>query len=207
MLLPITSWLLPVANARLRRFLSQITDASRARFRGPVSYGAGDWEQPDWDVFDLVGLDLYRDAHNSESFADNLRETVDREHAAGRRVIVFEFGTCAYRGSSAKASQASGILSGSGDRMRVPAGLQRDEGEQAQYIAELFDTFAAAGVDGTFVWGFSEPALYRSADDPARDLDLASYGLVAAHPDGSWDTKQAYYTVAAEYGGTARRRA
>lgn len=205
MLLPVTFWLLPWANARLRRLLSQLAEACRDRFQGPLSYGAGDWERPDWTVFDVVGLDRYRDAHNSASFAADLRETVDREHAAGRPVMVFEFGTCAYRGSSAKASQAAGVLRGNGDRLRVPARLRRDEAEQARYVAELFDTFAAAGVDGTFVWGFSEPALYRSVDDPERDLDLASYGLVAAHPDGTWDTKQAYYTVAAEYGGAARR--
>jgi len=38
-------------------------------------------------------------------------------------------------------------------------------------------------------------------DVPQRDLDLAGYGIVASHPDGSWDPKRAYYTAAAEYGG------
>lgn len=205
MLLPLTWWLLPSANARLRRLLDELVTLVRHRFDGPVSYGAGDWEQPDWSAFDLVGLDLYRDAHNRARFSHDLHARVSKEHAAGRRVMIFEFGSCAYRGAAAKASQAAGVLRGSGTRMRVPARLERDEHEQAQYLAELFDIFAHAGVDGTFVWGFSEPVLYRSTDDPQRDLDLASYGIVASHPDGGWKPKRAFYTVAAEYGGQPRK--
>lgn len=205
MLLPVTAWLLPIANRRLRRLLGELVTVARERFHGPVSYGAGDWEQPDWSIFDVVGLDSYRDEHNSVQYGDNLRRIVEEGRAAGQHVMIFEFGTCAYAGSSLRASQASDVLRGTGQRMRVKAGIERNEEEQARYLAELFDAFALAEVDGTFVWGFSEPALYRSMDNPEKDLDLASYGIVANHPDGSWDTKRAFHTVAAEYGGRAAK--
>jgi hypothetical protein len=61
--------------------------------------------------------------------------------------------------------------------------------------------FARAGVDGSFVWGFSEPALTTSAE-PGRDLDLASYGIVAAHADGTWTPKRAWYALADRHRGS-----
>jgi hypothetical protein len=72
---------------------------------------------------------------------------------------------------------------------------------QAGYLDELFEVFTAAGVDGVFVYCFSEPAFARS-DEPERDLDLASYGIVAVMADGRWQPKQAFETVARRYGGT-----
>lgn len=200
MLLPVTSWLLPFANHRLRGFLARLAATARERFGGPISYGAGSWERPDWSVFDVVGLDAYRDNSNRWMFADDIRHQVTTQQAAGRPVHVFEFGSCTYRGAAAKASLAAFVLRERHGRLSVPTSLVRDEAEQAAYIDELIDIFAGAGVDGAFVWGFSEPALHRS-DEPGFDLDLASYGVVAVHPDGSWTPKQAFATIAARYGG------
>lgn len=201
-LLPFTAALLPWANWRLRRFLTELADIARSRFGGPVSYGAGDWERPNWNSFDIVGLDAYRDAANAWNFADGIRRQVSRQHAAGRPVLVFEFGSCAYRGASGNASMASQVIKEDGEGgMSVPESVQRDEQDQADYLAELFGVFAEAGVDGTFVWGFSEPVLTRSTE-PGADLDRASYGIVAVHPDGSWVPKTAFGTVASHYGGT-----
>ncbi len=127
---------------------------------------------------------------------------VAREHGSGRPVYVFEFGTCAYVGAAARASQAAGALLREvrGD-LRVRERAVRDEGVQADYLDELFDVFGAAGVDGVFVYCFSEPA-FTCSDVPARDLDLASYGIVAVTADGRWQPKQAFGVVARRYGGT-----
>lgn len=200
-LLSVTFPLLPLANRRLRRLLSELVEESRRRFAGPVSYGAGDWEHPDWSIFDVVGLDRYREAGNARRFEDDLRAVVEQAHESGRPVYVFEFGSCTYRGSAARASTAAGVLGG-GAELRVPKRLVRDEQEQADYLAQLFDIFGRVGVDGTFVWGFSEPALTRS-EAPGRDLDLASYGIVAVNPDGSWSPKQAFDLVARRHRGEA----
>jgi hypothetical protein len=199
-LLPIFSMFLPLVNLRLRRFQRELVALARQRFSGPVSYGAGSWERPNWAIFDVVGLDAYRDASNAGRFATKLRRTVERHRRAGRPVYVFEFGTCSYDGAAENASQASDVLLEADGRMQVPATLVRDEQVQADYLDELFDIFTEAGVDGTFVWGFSEPALIRS-DEPGDDLDIASYGIVAPLPDGTWLPKQAFATVATRYGG------
>lgn len=201
-LLPFTAVLLPLANWRLRRYLTELAAITRAHFGGPVSYGAGDWERPDWTPFDVVGLDAYADAANEWNFLDGIRKQVRRHRAAGRPVYVFEFGSCAYRGASANASMASDVIKEDRHgRMTVPESVVRDERDQADYLAKLFADFAEADVAGTFVWGFSEPTLTRSTR-PGADLDRASYGIVAVHPDGSWAPKLAFHTVAAQYGGT-----
>ncbi|GAA1173006.1 hypothetical protein GCM10009584_12510 [Ornithinimicrobium humiphilum] len=199
-LLTVTFPLLPIANLRLRRLLAELVGEARERFAGPVSYGAGDWERPDWSIFDVVGADRYRDARNAWRFEDDIRALADRAHAQNKLCYIFEFGSCTYRGAAAKASTASGVLGGLAEPS-VPKNLVRDEQEQADYLTDLLDVFDRAGADGTFVWGFSEPALTTS-DEPGRDLDLASYGIVTAHADGTWTPKRAYHALAHRYRGT-----
>lgn len=199
-LLMVTFWLLPVANLRLRSFLRRLVSVARSHFGGTISYGAGTWERPDWSVFDVVGLDAYRDAANRWRFPDDIRSTVTGHHADGRPVYIFEFGTCAYRGSAARSSQASSVLRERRGHLTVPTSLARDEQEQAGYIDELLDDFVAAGVDGVFVYGFSEPVLTQS-EVPGRDLDLASYGVVAVQPNGDRRRKLTFHLIARRYGG------
>ena len=199
MLLTVTFPLLPLANLRLRRLLGDLVRDARERFAGPVSYGAGDWERPDWSIFDVVGADRYRDARNAAWFEGDLSALVEEAWTHAKPVYVFEFGTCTYRGASAKASTAAGVLRGR-EELTVPRGLVRDEQEQADYLIDLLDVFDRVGVAGSFVWGFSEPALTTS-DEPRRDLDLASYGIVAAHADGTWSPKRAYRALADRYRG------
>ena len=199
-LLTVTFPLLPLANLRLRRLLAELVGEARERFAGPVSYGAGEWERPDWSIFDVVGADRYRDARNAWRFEGDIGVLADRAHAQDKPCYVFEFGSCTYRGAAANASTAAGVLSGRIE-LSVPKNLVRDEQEQADYLTELLDVFDRSGVDGAFVWGFSEPALTTS-DEPGRDLDLASYGIVAAHADGTWTPKRAYHALARRYRGT-----
>lgn len=145
--------------------------------------------------------DARRDFRDAWRFDDDLCALTDRAHAGGTPVYVFEFGSCTYRGAAAKASTAAGVLRG-GAEPTVPAHLVRDEQEQADYLVDLLDRFDRAGVDGTFVWGLSEPALTTS-DEPGRDLDLAGYGIVAVNQDGSWRRKRAFHAVAQRHRETA----
>jgi hypothetical protein len=48
------------------------------------------------------------------------------------------------------------------------------------------------------VFTFAAPSLPHR-DDPARDLDMAGYGLVACHDDGSWQPKQLFQALADHY--------
>lgn len=193
-LLTLTFPLLPIASRRLRRLLAALVAEARELFDGPISYGAGSWERPDWSIFDVIGLDRYREASNAWRFEDDLRAITEQAHRHGKPTYVFEFGTCTYRGAADKSSTAAGVIRGRTD-LRVPKTLLRDEQEQADHLIDLLTTFDRIGVDGTFVWGFAEPALTTS-DVPGRDLDLASYGIVAVDDDGNWTPKRAFHALA-----------
>lgn len=194
MMFPVTQLLLPRANRRLQSLRRAVVKDVRERFRGPISYLPGSWEKPDWSVFDVVGVHGHRHAKNAAQFEDQLRDAVDSAHAQNKPLYVLEFGACALRGASRKLNPAAGVVR-RGEILSVRRGLVRDEEEQADYIIGLLDTFDRSGVDGSFLMGFSEPLLTTS-ENPDLDLDIASYGVVALSPDGSWKPKSAYHALA-----------
>ena len=106
----------------------------------------------------------------------------------------------------------------SGTRTLDPWGLRgsytRDEGEQATYLGELLDVFAAEGVDAAFVYTFARYDLPHD-DDPHTDFDVVSAGVVKVlaarnadggararrYPDMPWEPKAAFDALAEWYGG------
>ncbi|KWX25300.1 hypothetical protein AFM11_03135 [Mycolicibacterium wolinskyi] len=185
-------------NAALRSFVQ----TTRAHFAGPVTYSAGAWEDVDWTVFDIVGVDYYRQGETEEAYRDGLRALNKYE----KPVAVMEFGCCAYEGAAVRGGGGFMVLKGvnddgSGDFEgdQVPV---RSEAEQADYIAEQFDVFATENVHTAFVYVFSFPQ-YRYGDG-ARDLDMVSFSLVKTLPSGDprskamppWQPKLAFTRVA-----------
>ena len=85
-----------------------------------------------------------------------------------------------------------------------PAGIKegyvRDEDEQARYLVELLEVFDAEGVDSAFVYMFALNDYTHRPDDPRRDLDMASPGIVKVYEDGSWEPKAAFHALAEHYG-------
>lgn len=198
-LLPWFSWLKPLYDHRLNRFLDRAVTIARARFDGPLTYGSGSWESVDWRRFDYIGLDYYLDASNRWRFADDLRRHV----RTGKPVLITEFGCCTYEGAAERGAGGFTVINYRTDPPTMPAHLVRSERVQADYLDESLDLFAAAGVHGTFVFGFSEPSLPTSAD-PARDLDLGSFGIVKVLPRTAgeperWQRKEAFATLARRY--------
>ena len=176
--------LLPAFNWRLNRLLAQAATTARERFGGEITYAAGSWESVAWGRFDAVGLNHYRDASNYQDYATVLR--LARRHH--KPVLVTEFGCCSYPGADTRGAEGDGIIDWDhADGPVVVGDHPRDETVQARYIADLLDTFAVVGVDGAFVFEYSEP-LYERRDDHRVDLDVASFGIVAVEtvdtPDG-----------------------
>jgi len=58
----------------------------------------------------------------------------------------------------------------------------RDENEQATYVREVLDVFAAEGIDAAFVYTFARYDLPHR-DDPAADLDERRSGQDARRPE------------------------
>jgi hypothetical protein len=170
--------LLPVFDMRLNRYLRRAAAVARDRFSGEITYGAGSWENVDWSLFDQVGVNLYRDRSNASSYGRTLAGL--RRH--GKPVLITEFGCCSYPGADERGGAGDSIVDWRDPRTPLVKGHHpRDESVQARYIAELLGTFVEHEVAGAFVFEFSEPSYPRSAD-PRRDIDVASFGILAAEP-------------------------
>jgi hypothetical protein len=216
-------------NAPLDAFLAKANDAVRQVFKGSVTYASVPLETVDWGRFDVVAVDLYRDARIRDRFADLLR----RFFTHGRPVVITEFGCCTWRGAADAGGMGWAIVDlDIAELGKRPPQLNgeyvRDEAEQAHELTDLLTIFNDAGVDGTFVFTLAAPTSPYS-DDPKYDLDMASYSLVTSYgnrlgdlatafpdlpwdasrsgttyPDLPWEPKQSFWAVADFYAGRAR---
>ena len=201
-----TRWLLwllpflPIVNLRLNRHLEDVVRVARTHFDGPVTYSAGAWESVRWAPFDLVGVNLYRDRWNSRTYGEDLR-ALSRH---GKPVVITEFGCASFDGAERLGGGGWTIVDFDAVPPVVRPGHVRNEAVQAALIGDLLDLYARESVHGAYVFDFMQ-ASFPHTDDPATDLDMATYGLVKVHPIGSrdtsvrWDRKASFDVVAARY--------
>ncbi|MFI8527291.1 hypothetical protein ACIGB8_22740 [Promicromonospora sukumoe] len=193
--------LLPVFNVLLNRRLRSATARARDHFIGEITYGAGSWESVDWSPFDQVGVNLYRDKSNAAAY----QATLAGLHRHGKPVLITEFGCCSYPGADQRGGSGDAIIDWRDPaEPRVKGSHPRDESVQQRYLAELLDAFAEHDVTGAFVFEFSEPSYPRSLD-PAHDIDVASFGVLAVDPAGSMDGRPYALVPKAAFHEIARR--
>ena len=169
----------PALLQRLNNFLAESARAARRTFGGRLTYASGLWEQVDWRLFDIVGVDAYRDASNAAVFGDVVRAYV----AQGKPVAITEFGCCTYAGAAAVGGAGWAL----DDQTVVP-----DEREQVRYLRELWPAFEQAGVEIAFWFTFGAYHL-----SPGHDA--ASYGAVSlldAPAGRSWRPKEVFHALA-----------
>ena len=182
---------------RLNGFLAAAAADARQGFAGPVTYAAAPWEDIDWEPFDIVSVDAYRDAANADGYQAQIRALTGH----GKPAAVTEFGCCTYRGAADRGASGWTIVSGTGGERRISGTYLRDEHEQAHYLRELLALYEAEGIDSAFWFTFANYDKPRRAE-PQRDLDLASYGVVAVldpgHDSGrqTWARKEAFTAMA-----------
>jgi hypothetical protein len=177
--------------------------AAREKFAGPLTYAAGPWETVDWELFDLVSVDAYRDAGNATGYRDALRAY----RRFGKPVAVTEFGCCTYRGAAARGGMGWMIVDEKSDPPVIPGTYERDEEEQVRHLHDMLAIYEAEDIDSAFWFTFAGFEHPRHPTDPHRDLDLASYGAVAVlahargttYPDMAWEPKQVFGALAAAY--------
>jgi hypothetical protein len=184
---------------RGKRTLRAIAEDGRRAFGGRITYAAGAWEEIDWNLFDIVAVDAYRDANNAAAYPAQLGSYA----RFGKPVAITEFGCCTYAGAGAAGGTGWLILDQASSVPKLTGEHRRDEGEQVRCFRESMEAFDAAGVDSAFWFSFAGFALPHR-DDPARDVDLASYGAVAVSdlaPDGSqtWEPKQVFHAIAEDF--------
>lgn len=195
------------ASARLNDFLRDAVAAVRERFGGKVTYACIPFERVDWSLFDIMSIELIRSAEVADQYRDGVRTLV----AQGKPVAITGFGTATWRGAADVAPRSMGILEydEAGRPVRVKGEYVRDEDGQAAYLRELLEIFDSEGVDGAFVYLFALHNFPHRPDDPRRDLDLASLGVVKVFEDRTgdtypglpWEPKAAFAAVADSYRG------
>jgi hypothetical protein len=199
---------------RLNDFLGRAARAIRDVFGGPLTYACLIGETVDWDRFDLIGVDHYRDARIAGRYAGLLGPLLDQ----GKPVVVTETGMRAYQGAQDSGTLGFGVadqrsvlrhalpVAGRFLRPRLNGDYLRDEGLQARELTDVIGTLGVAGVAGVFVATFVEP-LAPYDTDPRHDLDMSSLSLVKSHPgragltypDMAWEPKEAFAAVADAY--------
>jgi hypothetical protein len=203
------------ANDRLNDFLDRACAAVRAAYHGPITYASLVWEGVDWDRFDIIGVDHYRDARIKDRYAGMLQPLLAR----GKPVVVTEFGMRTYRGAESEGGTLGfGVTDpksvflhqlpavGRLFRERLNGDYVRDEAMQARELTEVLAILEAAGADGAFVAEFVTPEATVS-DEPRYDLDMNAFALVktyrhgngTTYPDMNWEPKQSFSAVAGFY--------
>jgi hypothetical protein len=196
----------------LEEFLARAVRNARGIFNGPLTYASLPFEPVDWSLFDIVGVDHFRDSRSASTYEDRLRRLL----AHGKPVVVTEFGMRTYEGADGDGNLGTGItdwrtvalhrLFGPLVRPRLAGEYVRDEALQARRITEDLALLDAAGVDGAFVCTFVEP-LSTYSPEPRHDLDMGALSLVktfsaghgTTYPDMTWEPKASFYAVARSY--------
>lgn len=192
--------LLPIVNWRLNAMLAEGVAMARRDFRGPITYSSGVWEEIDWSLFDLVGVNLYRDSENEGTYLRDLR----RHRQRGKPLVITEFGCCTFEGAERLGGGGWLAIDHAASPSRMKPGYVRSEQTQARLISELLRTYVDEGVHGAYVFEFVAAANPRSTD-PLFDLDMASYGIVRPEPSQAgeasvhWERKQAFHVLADAY--------
>jgi hypothetical protein len=184
-------------NGPLNKYLSDLNEATRDAFHGPLTYFSVPLETVDWKPFDFVGVDLYRDARIKDAYG----QMVGKYGSYGKPVVLGEFGCCTFRGADLLGGNgfmiAFGMMEGLlGPNVRIPMMFMemahvppktdghyvRDEGLQARELVDQLGILDKAGVDGAFVFNFITPnSPYRA--DPRFDADMASFSLVKSYAE------------------------
>jgi hypothetical protein len=198
----------------LQAFLAEAAERVRKVFHGPITYASTPFEVVDWSLFDVIGVDHYRNSRVEHRYV----ETIKRYLGQGQPVVNTEFGHSSYRGDRlglmelGEADTLSVLLhriplAGRLVRPRLKRGTHvRDEEYQARELTETLGILDAEGADGAFIWTFADPWLTHSAD-PRHDLDMTSTALVKTYERGHgttypglpWEPKQAFGAVASFY--------
>jgi len=189
--------------ALLNGFLTRAVDVVRARFGGPVTYAALPSEPVNWEPFDFIAVDAYNSAEVAHLYADSIKKLA----GSNKPLVISEFGCTTFKGAIDLGARGMFIVEWDGAQaVRLKGSYERDESEQSRYFNDSVDIFEEAGVDTAFWCTFASHNLPYD-EDPDRDFDRASYGVVRVlsescgitYPDMPWEPKEVFHTIAARY--------
>ncbi|MEU6914507.1 abortive phage infection protein [Streptomyces olindensis] len=200
----------PRTMRRLADFTAKAARTGRSVFRGNLGYAAAQSiDDPDWSLFDIVGIDYYS---HFEKRSDHVRE-LKRYLRPGKPLAITEFGTCAYVGAPEAGGMGWDVVDHDKEPPEIKGGLVRSERVQAAYVGDLLDVFASMGLYAAMVFEFVSADAPHRPDEPRLDLDMATYAITKAvedRPDDPasgwhWEPKEAFHAVARRYGAAGHR--
>ena len=155
----------------LNAFLADAVAAVRPAFGGPLTYSSGMWEDVDWGPFDMVGVDLYRDASNEATYrAGRARPAPSRQARRDHRVRVLQL----------RRRRRSGRR-GVHDRRLVAArspcspGTPSATSRSRPTTSPSCSTCSRPRTSTARSSGRSSNRTARTRPDPRRDLDMAGF--------------------------------
>jgi hypothetical protein len=193
---------------RLDRFTAKAAALGRSVFHGNLSYAAAQDDEVDWRLFDIVGIDYYSYFRHRTDYVRELR----KYRRWGKPLAITEFGTCTYRGAPEAGGMGWDVVDY--DTGEIKGDLVRSEHTQAAYLVDLLGVFESMGLYAAMAFEFVTPDAPHRADDPRKDLDMASYAItrtVKDRPDDPrsgwhWEPKEAFHALARQYGRRAHRQ-
>jgi len=190
--------------ALLNDFLGKAAAVVRERFGGRITYASLGFERVDWEPFDLIATDAgYRSKEVEAVYEDEMRAF----GASAKPAVITEFGCTTHRGAADLGARGAFMVEWDGaGPVSLKGEFVHDEQEQATYLSEVLDVLEASGIHTAFVCTFVSYNLPYSAD-PARNFDVASYGVVRVledgfgetYPDLRWEPKAAFAVLAERY--------
>jgi len=180
------------SNKQLNQFLKRLVPLVRKFFKGEITYASGFWEQVNWNILDIVGVNKYLTKWNKEKYVYQLQEL----KKIGKPVAITEFGCGSYIGAADKGPIGHEIINW--EKHEIKGNYRRSEKEQANYIKYLLELFEKEDLFAAFVYTFIEP-LYLYSENPKRDLDKASYNVVRVYPDGRIKPKESFKVISKYY--------
>lgn len=176
------------SDKALKAFLAKLAKGARKYFHGKITYASMPWEKVDWDMFDIVSSNLYKNQWNSAYYGGELQKL----KSYGKPAAITEVGICAYKGASKLGGSSHNIVNY--PERTIKEEIIRDEQEQADYLKELIKLYMKEKLYAAFIFDFKEEWKTYS-HEPRKDLDLSSYGIVKVMPDGKIVPKKAFSVV------------
>jgi len=172
----------------IKEFVEILRIEASKNFKGQITYASLPWEEIDWNNFDIVSVNLYKNQWNASTYLDELRKF----KSFNKPVAITEFGTCAYKGASKFGGSAYNVVDYR--TKTIKEGIIRDENEQAIYLKELIEYYSKENISAVFIFDFKEEWKIHF-NELLKDLDISSFGIVKVLEDGSIITKKAFEIV------------
>ncbi len=196
----------PLSN-KLNKYLEKLVENTSKIFKGKITYASGDWERVNWKLFDIVGVNKYLNKSNKNRYVLELKDL----KKIGKPIAITEFGCATFVGAKLWGGGGWHVLDLSRigiekcykksdiSKIRIKEGYKRSEKEQANYIKNLLKIFEREKIYASFIFTFIQPNFIHNPNNPRRDLDIASFGIVKTFEDGHFEPKKAFYIIKERY--------